>query len=136
MLIEYCHPSPKAGIQEHQSREVAAALIAAGFAREVPLTDEKRKALRFGTSSLSGHSVQAPYVAEPTWSVIRHKESKNILVVRKSGFETTYFNGVPELKRWSDLRPERARELAEQFERMVEENKALARANFIERHRG
>jgi hypothetical protein len=40
MLIEFISPSPKAGQQEHKSREAAAILIDAGFAKAVP-TDEK-----------------------------------------------------------------------------------------------
>jgi hypothetical protein len=42
MLIEFLPPSPKAGIQEHVSRETAAALFAAGFAKAVQMRDEDR----------------------------------------------------------------------------------------------
>jgi hypothetical protein len=35
MLVEFCSPSPKQGTREHVSREVATALIVAGFAKEI-----------------------------------------------------------------------------------------------------
>jgi len=42
MFVEFLEPSPKAGLKEHVSRETAAALIAAGFAKAVPISDSDR----------------------------------------------------------------------------------------------
>lgn len=135
MFIEYVQPSPRAGVQEHVSQTTAAALIAAGFAKEVELTEEERKALRFGTGTTSsaGHTIP-PYVPTPTWSVIKHTGNGEIFVRRSFMSEVLFFNGVPDLKRWPDLTKERAKELAAEYAAMKAHEKAQAQANDKARH--
>jgi hypothetical protein len=110
MFVEFLAPSPKAGLKEHVSREVAASLIAAGFAKAAQMTDVDRDALR----QASHDDVVVPRVPVPTWTVIRHGLSGETLVVRKYGFQTWYFDGPPDLSKWPDC-PET---IAEEFERM------------------
>jgi hypothetical protein len=134
MLIEYVHPSPKAGQQEHVSQTTASALIAAGFAKEVFLSEEEQKAIRFGCT-------QPVNVPTPRWSVIRlkssfgpsHEHRGEPAVVRKFGYETTYFDGVPDTKKWPDLTEGVAKLLAEQFATLKAQDAATARANASER---
>ena len=94
MLIEFLAPSPKAGIKEHQSREVAAALIAAGFAQPVP------------------PEPPAP-PAPPTWDVIRHGEYDQLVVVRKCGGSVVYFDGPPDRTKWPDCPEDIAKKFSE-----------------------
>jgi hypothetical protein len=116
MFIEYVQPSPRAGVQEHVSQTTAAALIAAGFAKEVELTEEERKVLRFGTGSPSGagHTV-APNFSTPVWNVINSPYTGKILLQRRLGSENTLFNGRPD-KEWN-CPPEIVKEFEARMER-------------------
>ena len=119
MLIEFTSHSPKVGRQEHVSQTTAAALIAAGLAVEVILTEEEKRALRFGIK---------PFVLpEAQWSVVRH-QSGDVVVLRRCGSETHYFGGVPNPKNWPDLTKELAKELSEQFEQMKRPGEARTSA--------
>lgn len=60
MYVQFLDPSPKAPAREHVSREVGAALIAAGFAFETQMTPEERAALE------STNKTNCPAV---TWGV-------------------------------------------------------------------
>jgi hypothetical protein len=115
MFIEYLPPSPKAGIKEHQSRETAAALIAAGFAQPVPLTDSEKLEI----AKNSGHTI-VPHYSVPVWSVGAPYGA--LLVVRRFGTETTYFKVPPDRKQWPDC-PE---SISEEFERQRAKGVLLA----------
>ncbi len=117
MYIEFLAPSPKAGIKEHVSRETGTALIAAGFAKAEAVPDSDIR--------LHRDSVQAPFVSAPTWSVFKHSVSGNIVVCRKSGFETTYFDGPPDPVKWRDC----PASIAEEFARLAGREFAVTKAN-------
>jgi len=131
MYIEYVSPSPKAGIKEHVSREVAAAIVAAGLAKEVNLTPEERLALRFGNYG------KPPAAAPtPTWNCIRSPYTGAPLIQRRCGDETTCFNASPSKKQWPDCPPE----VIKKFEQMAEQDWLTAQQNMeayaANRHRG
>lgn len=98
-FIQYLPPSPKAGVQEHVSRETAAALIAAGFAQPVPgykepVVPDKDDVIVHvdGPVGWSACMYRSPYGADPL-PVIVHRDSH--------GGKTIY-NGPPPAKRqWS-----------------------------------
>jgi hypothetical protein len=116
MFIEFLAPSPKAGIKEHVSRETGAALVAAGFAKPAPIPDSDIR--------LHKDSVQAPYVAEPLWTVFKHSYSGEILVCLKRGFETTFFDGPPDPAKF----PGCPASIAEQFALLKGRSAAEAKA--------
>jgi hypothetical protein len=96
MFIEYQHPSPKAGVREHQSREVAAALIAAGFAKAVPLTEVDRIPDK--------DDVMPPRPARG-WTVELYSwgdEKQPRIVFYDGAFGRTVYEGIPgPVRRWS-----------------------------------
>jgi hypothetical protein len=92
MFVEFCHPSPKAGIKEHVAREVAAALLASGLAREVVLTPEQKLAMRFGNDPFAPAKPTPP----PTWFVYRTAEFGDLVISRKQADgSTAIFNSPP-----------------------------------------
>lgn len=114
-FIQYCSPSPKHGIKEHVSREVAAACIAAGLAVEVHLSEEEKKRLRFGVP------LQTELPA-PVWTVEKHPATGEVTIIRKFQTETTFMSAVPKdtsVWPWRELSKERVKEIREQFEAMV-----------------
>jgi hypothetical protein len=74
VYVQFCSPSPRAGQREHVSQTTAAALIAAGLAREVKLTEEEQKRLRFGVKQ----PTETPTVK---WSVTTGTMTKRVFVV-------------------------------------------------------
>jgi hypothetical protein len=109
MLIEYTPPSPRAGVQEHVSQTTAAALIAAGFAREVILSEEEKKALRFGNFG------KAPIVHVPEWNVVNSSYTGKLLIQRRYGCESMLFDGRPDAQ-WK-CPPEIVKEYEARLER-------------------
>jgi hypothetical protein len=98
-FIQYLPPSPKAGINEHVSRETAAALIAAGFAQPVP--DYKEPVVPDkddvivpvdGPVGWSACIYRSPYGADP-FAAIVHRDSH--------GGKTIYNGPPPAQRRWS-----------------------------------
>jgi hypothetical protein len=89
MFVEYLNPSPKAGIREHVSREVAAALIAAGFARAAKMSDEDLQA-----ASIAAGNPQVPFYHEPVWS-FKDLLNGSFVVVRKIHTETLFYATPP-----------------------------------------
>lgn len=94
MFVEYQFPSPKAGVREHVSREVAAALIAAGFATAVPIKDEDR---------VPDKDDVMPPRPPKGWEVaLRGDEKKPVIIFHDGIFGKTVYEGVPgSQRRWS-----------------------------------
>jgi hypothetical protein len=129
MLIEYQVPSPKAGIKEHQSREVAAALIAAGFAKAVPVKDEDRPL---------GKDDVAPERKPRGWEVGLFSygdEQKPVIIFHDGAFGKTLFDGVPGPKKvWSAAEqrhileyPDCPQDVVEKFLKLTASTEASAR---------
>lgn len=108
MYVQFCPPSPKAGQQEHVSQTTAAALIAAGLAREIVLSDEEKKRIRFGVPK----SVPLP---EVKWNVIESPHTGALLIQRRFGTDTTLFTERPG-KQWN-CPPEIVKEFEARLER-------------------
>lgn len=102
MYIEFLAPSPKAGQKEHQSREVAAALIAAGFAKPVEGYKEPVDPV-----ALAAHTIPP---APPRGWVLSHMaygdEPQKLVIVFHDGFggKQVYDNVPGPRRQWNGVK--------------------------------
>jgi hypothetical protein len=114
MFIEFTS-GPRTGERAHLKYEIAAPLIAAGIAVEVHLSEEEKKALRFGNFG-------KPFIIPtPEWNVINSPYTGKLLIQCRCGSESWLFDGKPG-KEWK-CPPEIVKEFNSRLER-----EALARA--------
>lgn len=120
MFIEFV-TGPKSATREHLKYEVAAPLIAAGIAREVHLSEEEKKAIRFGVK---------PFVPPlPEWTIINSQYTGKLLIKRHCGTETSFFDGRPAAK-WNC-----PQEIVCEFEARLEREQQASEASFLDRTR-
>ena len=125
MKIRFLHGPRKGEVDHAPLSQETKLLLGAGLIEEIPLTDSEKAEI----AKTSGHTIP-PHYATPVWDVIRTVESGMLVVVRKCGTETTYFDGPPDRKRWDDC----PQDIVKKFAAMKRENEPSSALPFAGRN--